>query len=306
MNSKLENEINSEEEMNLYDYWKVLVKRKKVFISIFLIPLVIVTIITLSLPRNYRGECEISIPATPAPNTITVMSAPNIVKLIGDIDENKKVKIFTKKMDAINNVSVSLTKKSTDKVTIIVDAKTADIIPQAFNEIFNYIGNMPEIKKESARIKEEHDLKLKNLTEESNLLAKKLIEAKKANLIFLNQLTAMLEKRQVPFVSVNPADLIMKDALLSLVITKLQQAKKTTMVKEGKIVNVDEEALIDKAIALTSEGMNLQQTVVTFGTLGPVSTTLQPSNTQIRKIIVSTGALSLVAAIFVVFFLLKK
>ena len=116
----------------------------------------------------------------------------------------------------------------------------------------------------------------------------------------------MLEKRQVPFVSVNPADLIMKDALLSLVITKLQQAKKTTMVKEGKIVNVDEEALIDKAIALTSEGMNLQQTVVTFGTLGPVSTTLQPSNTQIRKIIVSTGALSLVAAIFVVFFLLKK
>ena len=149
-------------------------------------------------------------------------------------------------------------------------------------------------------------MKLKNLTEESNLLAKKLIEAKKANLIFLNQLTAMLEKRQVPFVSVNPADLIMKDALLSLVITKLQQAKKTTMVKEGKIVNVDEEALIDKAIALTSEGMNLQQTVVTFGTLGPVSTTLQPSNTQIRKIIVSTGALSLVAAIFVVFFLLKK
>ncbi|MDO9566780.1 MAG: hypothetical protein Q7J15_08580 [Candidatus Desulfaltia sp.] len=37
-----------DDEINLYDYWKVLVKRKKILIGIFLVPLVIVTI-----ERNY-------------------------------------------------------------------------------------------------------------------------------------------------------------------------------------------------------------------------------------------------------------
>ena len=159
MNSKPEHEIIPEEEINLYDYWKVLVKRKKVFIGIFLVPLVIVTIISLSLPRYYRGESEISIPALPASNIPSVRTAPNIVRLIGNIDDSQKVKIFTNNPDAIESVSISLPKISTDKVNIIVEAKTADVIPQAFNEILDYVNNLPEIKEENARIKAENDIK---------------------------------------------------------------------------------------------------------------------------------------------------
>ena len=104
MNTKLENEINSEEEINLYDYWKVLVKRKKILIGIFLVPLVIVTIVSLNLPRYYRGESDISIPVLlvpnipsvmPAPNIPSAITVPNIVRLIGNIDDTQKVKIFT-------------------------------------------------------------------------------------------------------------------------------------------------------------------------------------------------------------------
>ena len=36
VNSKPEHEIIPKEEINLYDYWKVLVKRKKILIGIFL------------------------------------------------------------------------------------------------------------------------------------------------------------------------------------------------------------------------------------------------------------------------------
>jgi hypothetical protein len=304
MNTRSENEINSEEEMNLYDYWKVLIKRKKIFIGIFLIPLVMVTIIILSMPRYYRGECEISIPATPTPNIITVMPASNIVKLIGYIDDTKKIKIFTNTPDAIKSVFVSVPKNSTGKVSIVIDAKTADNVTAAFKDIFNYIGNLPEIKEEIARIKEEQNSKLNNLTEESNFKIKALIEAKKANLIFLNQVTDMMKKRQVPFVNINPADLIMKDSNLSLEIANLQQARKTIMAKKSKITAASPNALIAKDADLASEITNLRQTVVTFGSLGPLSITVQPSNSQIRKIIISTGALSLVAAIFIVFFLL--
>jgi hypothetical protein len=250
VNTKSENEINLEDEINLYDYWKVLVKRKKIFISIFLVPLMIVSVVSFSVPRYYRGETEISYPATP------VSPAPNIAKLIGDIDETKKAKIFTKNSDAIKNVSVSLTKKSTDKVTILVDAKTADIIPQAFKDIVDYMNNMPEVKEEIARFNEKTNSKIK-----------RLIEAKKANLVFLNQITDMMKKRQITFISINPADLISKDIDLSLEI------------------------------------LNLQKAEIKFGVLGPLNTSMQPSNSLIKQIIIITGLLSLFTCILGVFFL---
>jgi hypothetical protein len=246
MHSKLEYEINSEEEMNLYDYWKVLVKRKKIFACVFFIPLVIVTTICLTIPHHYIGEAEISYSAS--------LSA-NIVKFAGNVNDTKKVKIFKNNSDAVKNVLISIPYASSDKVKISVDAKTADIIPQAFKDVHDYINNIPEIKEETAAIKEENNYRIKNLT-----------EAKKANLIFLNYTKYLMKKRQIALI--NPADLIKKDADLSLEIINLQKAE------------------------------------MKFGTFGPLSIAVQPSHLQIRKIIISTGALSLVAAIFFVLFLL--
>ena len=279
MNTKLENEIISEDEINLYDYWKVLVKRKKILIGIFLVPLVIASAISLSLPRYYRGESEISIPALPASNIPSVITAPNIVRLIGNIDDSQKVQIFTNNSGAIKSVSASLPKKSTDKVNIIVDAKTADIIPQAFKDIHGYISMLPEIKGEIARIQAETDLKTERIMEETDFKIKKLIEVRKANLIFLNDMSDMIKKRKLPFININPADLVRKDGDLSLEIINLQQAK-TDMMKK-KELNVK----------------------VTAGILGPLSITKQPSNSRIKQIIMITGLLSLFTGIFVVFFL---
>ncbi len=303
MSSKLESEINSEE-MDLYDYWEVLVKRKKVFIGIFLIPIVIAAIISYSMPRLYRGECEISIPLASDKNIVTVFPAPKLVSIIGNIDDTKKEKVFTNIPVTIKSVSVSLNKKSTDKVRMVIEAKTADVIPQAFKDMANYIGNLPEIKEEIDRIKEEHNSKLNRLTVESNLRIKKLLEAKKANLNFLNYVNDMIKTRQISFVAINPADLILKDYNLSLEITNLQQVKKDVTIKRSKSAVVNTKDSNDKDEDLESEITNLRQSVVTFGILGPLSISMHPSKAEIRKIIISTGALSLVAAIFVVFFLL--
>lgn len=304
MNAKLENEISTEEEMNLYDYWKVLVKKKKIFIGIFLIPLVIVTVITLSVPRYYRGECEINIPATPVPNIVTVATATDIVRIVGHIDDQKKVKIFKLNTNTIKNVSVSISKKSADRVIIVIEAKTADAIQQAFKDILSYIGNLPEIKGEIERINAERDLELNRLFAESIFREKRLIEAKKANLIFLNRITE-INKRQESIININPADLIMKDAEISLEIAKIQQTKASTLVKKIKTAPVNPNTLFDKAEELNMEIMNLKQALVTFGTLSPISVTKQPLNSQISRIIIITGTLSLFAAIFVVFFLLE-
>jgi hypothetical protein len=258
VNSKPEHEIIPEEEISVYDFWKVLVKRKKILIGIFIVPIVMVTIISLNLPRYYRGEGEISIPALPASNIPTIPSvrtAPDIVRLVGNIDGSQKGKIFTNP-DAIESVSISLPKPSTDKVGIIIEAKTADVIPQAFEEIFDYVNNLPEIKEEIAKIKAENDFKIENL-----------IEAKKANLIFLNRITDMIKKGQMRAVYLNPSDLIEKDANLSLQIKNLQIGK------------------------------------VTVGKLAPPSITRHPSNSWIKKIIMITALLSLFTGIFVIFLL---
>lgn len=258
-NIKPKNEIISDDKIYLYDYWKVLVKRKKIFIGIFLVSLAIVTIINLNLPRYYRGESEISILAFPA---------EKIVKFIGNIDERKKNEIFANNSGAIKSVSILRTNKSTDKADIIIDARTVDIIPQAFKDIVDYFSNLPEIKGEIARIQEETDFKIK-----------KLIEARKANLVFLSQITDMMKKKQKAFVMVNPSDLIKKDIDLSLEIMNLQKAK-TDMIMTNKL-NVTMKA----------------------GILGPLSITEQPSNQQIKQRIVIAGFLCFFTGIFVVFFL---
>ena len=63
---------------------------------------------------------------------------------------------------------------------------------------------------------------------------KNLIEVRKANLIFLNDMSDMIKKRKLPFIYINPADLIRKDGDLSLEIINLQQ-EKTAMMKKKEL-----------------------------------------------------------------------
>jgi len=135
-------------------------------------------------------------------------------------------------------VLISLPKKSADKINIIIDAKTADIIPQAFKNGFDYISELPEIKGTIANIQAEADLKTEQLIEETDLKIKKLIEVKKANLIFLNDMSDMIKKGKLTIVNINPADLIRKDGEISLEIKNLEQVKADAIKKKELKVKV--------------------------------------------------------------------
>ncbi|MBA3071945.1 MAG: hypothetical protein FP829_07310, partial [Nitrospirae bacterium] len=45
-----------EDEINLYDYWKVIVKRKTLIIGLFLAAVLASGIISFLMPKIYRGE----------------------------------------------------------------------------------------------------------------------------------------------------------------------------------------------------------------------------------------------------------
>jgi hypothetical protein len=238
-----------EDEINLYDYWKVLVKRKTVFIGIFLIPLVIVAAVSLILPRYYRGECEIINPVIPS---------QQIVGLIGTIDAAKIAQVFTTTPDAIRSVSLSIPKAST-KITIAIESNAVDVFPQAFQDLDRFIHGLREIREELSRINNQADMQMEAL-----------VEARKANLLFLNHINSMIKKGILSSISINPADLIKKDADLSVEIMNLQRTKAKNEEK---------------------------------GSLGPISITTLPSNSTIKQILIFTGIVSFFAAIFIVFFL---
>ncbi len=259
-------EITSDNEINLYDYWRILVKRKKIFFGIFLVPLIITIIVSLVIPRYYRGECEISLYTLPVFDKHSAITASSILTLVGNIDDSKKVKIFANNSGLIKSAMISAPQKSADKLTIVINATTADVVPRAFKNMFDYINSLPEIISEINKINAETDLKIQ-----------KLKEAKKANLIFLSQVTDMMKKKQLSFVNIiNPADLIKKDAELSLEIMNLQLAK-TDMVKKQKLNTM-------------------------IGTLGSPSLTRQPSNAEIKKVILLTGFLTFFVGLVTVFF----
>lgn len=279
MNMNSENEIMAENEINLYDYWKVLVKRKKILLGVFFVPVILAIIIALIIPRYYRGESEISIPAY-ASNIPSGITASNIVRLIGNINDTKKNKIFANNSGAIKSVIISIPKKAPDKVNIIIDAKTADIIPQSFNNLFDYVNNLPEIKAAVENIQAEADLKTEKHIEETDFKINKLREVKKANLIFLNHITEQMKKKRINSINViNPANLIDKDLNVSLEIKRLEREK--------------------------SDAMKLKKLAmkVSVGILGPPSVTKQPSNEKVKQSIIITVIISLMSAMFIVFFL---
>jgi hypothetical protein len=245
-----ESEIIPEQEINLYDCWKVLVKRKTVFIGIFLIPLVIVTAISLLQPRYYRGESEIINPVIPS---------QTIIRLLGDFDDAKIIEVFVNAPGAIKSVLMTVPKNTNDRVNIVLESNTADAIPQAFQDLVHYISNVREYREEIERINKKNDLQLVGL-----------IEAKKANLIFLDQITDLLKKRKISFIGINPADLIRTDADLSVEIMNLQREKEITGKRKS---------------------------------LGPISITMRPSNVMITQNLILTTIVSLFAGILVVFFL---
>jgi len=273
MCEKSAKEIIVAEEINLYGYWKILVKRKKIFLGMLLIPLVVVTIVSFIIPRYYRGEIEINLlKSSTMPSMIT---SSNVVKRVGNIDDDKKNKIFKNNSDAIKNLSIAISQKSDDKINIIIVGDSPDIIPQAIQDVLNYINSLPYFVEEIIRIQRENERAI----EEIDLKIRKLVEVRKMNLIFLNEMSDMIKKRKLTVVNFNPADLVRKDGDLLLEIKNLEQAKSE---------------------AIKRKALNVK---INAGILDPPYITKQPANAQIKKIIAITCTLSLIAAIFIVFFL---
>jgi len=90
MNTENKEHSAYQDEINLYDYWKVVVKRKKLIIGLFLISLLVAAIINLLAPKVYRGEAIFEIAAkeiiTGKEKEKEIITAKEIVSIMGNLD----------------------------------------------------------------------------------------------------------------------------------------------------------------------------------------------------------------------------
>jgi hypothetical protein len=159
----MESQINEYSyEINLYDLWKVVAKRKKLIIGFFLIFVIFSIIIVPLLPKIYRGETVLII--QPAVN----ITAKDLAEFVGKIDQEKKAAVLPNTHTLIGDIKLSTFKDSKDKISLIIEAKDTNAIQPALMEIIEYINNIDLVK---MNVKEERERLLRRSHELSIVIA---------------------------------------------------------------------------------------------------------------------------------------
>lgn len=155
-----------EDEINLYDYWKVIVKRKRLIIGLFLVAVLASAIISFLMPKIYRGEVILKLPAKE-------LTSKELFSVIGKIDAEK---ILPTTHHLVSDVKLNVLKDSTDKLQLIIEAKNTDDISSAMTEFVGYLNNFPLINRS---VEEERQRLLKQSEELSKVIEQpnKLAEA---------------------------------------------------------------------------------------------------------------------------------
>lgn len=159
-------DVHRDDIINFYNLWNFLAKRKMIIIAIFLISVLGTAIFCSTLPPIYRLEAyaKLYMPK----DIITVKELPaarEVASIIGHVDREKKVRIFSKSRDEITEAKIVEIKGASDKFKITIESRNLESLPAALQEFVEYIGNIREIKNNYAKIMSEIDAKIENVNE---------------------------------------------------------------------------------------------------------------------------------------------
>jgi capsular polysaccharide biosynthesis protein len=151
-----------DDEINLYDFWKVIAKRKILIVGLFIVIVGLTAIVNFRMPDIYRGEAGLLVILKSEEIT-----AKEITDLIGNVDHEKRLIIMPKSYPHVKDLKFKTIKDSKNKIIVTIDAKKIDDIPKALLEAMEYLNNMDIIKSETKR---EKDILLKKSAELSDII----------------------------------------------------------------------------------------------------------------------------------------
>ncbi len=187
MNTQNKEHSAYEDEINLMDYIQVIRKRKWLIILGTLICMIVAAIISLLMPKIYRGEATFNT----AKEIITVfgergkeiiivkeiITAKEMVSFIGKLDKEKLKQVLPKTYNLlINSIQLNALRDSADKFQLIIEAERVDDIPIVISGFVEYIDNNPLIRQS---VEEAKERLLKQIEELSKFIesSKELVKA---------------------------------------------------------------------------------------------------------------------------------
>ena len=156
-----------DDEINLYDFWKVIAKRKILIVGLFIVIVGLTAIVSFRMPDIYRGDAGLLVVLDPEGIVAKEITGKEITDLIGNVDREKRLSIVPKSYPNVNDLKFKSLKDSKNKIIVTIDAKKIDDIPKALLETIEYLNNMEIIKSETKR---EKDILLKKSAELSDII----------------------------------------------------------------------------------------------------------------------------------------
>ena len=155
---------NKADEVSFYDYWSIILKRKKLIVGVFVFFVSVTTIVNFLMPKIYRGEVILRI-------GVTSVTTNDIINIIGRHNNEKMREIFIKNYGSIQSLKMLEVMHSPEKMNITIESTENEKIQDAIAELVEYINNIPLVKQgikaESVRIETEMETgrrQIENLT----------------------------------------------------------------------------------------------------------------------------------------------
>lgn len=153
MDSRNREHLAYEDEISRYDYWKVIVKRKKLIIGLFIVSIVSATVISLLSPmyETYKGEVLLDLKMhTKEPKIVQLVDrgirAKELIIIIGELNRERLKIILPKTHNSVKSIKLGTFENSEYILQISIIGKSDESVADAISEMVNYIKNFPSIK----------------------------------------------------------------------------------------------------------------------------------------------------------------
>ena len=130
------------DEINIYDLWKVIVKRRRIIIGLFLIIVISTAIVSLFMPKIYSGEVILNIIQIDTDASF----GKEIINIMGSIDNAKKKIILPQTYASVTSIRLKALRDAKNKIVATIDAKSTDGIPVAISELVDFLNNIEIVK----------------------------------------------------------------------------------------------------------------------------------------------------------------
>ena len=128
-----------DDEVNIFNYWKVIIKRRWLLIGVFLISIATTSVVNLLMPKIYRGEYIIK---------MATADFNDVLERINVDDKEKMREILPKTYLLLYELKVTtIPDPVLYKLNIIIDVKKTSDISLIATELLEYINNFPYYKR---------------------------------------------------------------------------------------------------------------------------------------------------------------